>query len=758
MSLTTPALTGNNAPDQPPKLHYINCCCTQTFASGPTYSSTPASASLPVPRLDVETLEAAIDEIDDDLRTLSIAIHASPEIAWEEHGTHNMLCTFLEAKGIAVTRHAYGLETAWEATFELGTSGPVVGFNSEMDALLGIGHACGHNLIAIAGVAAFLSVVAALKKNNVPGKVILLGTPAEEADGGKINLIKAGAYKDMDICLMVHPAPFDAVGKSLAIAECSVEFTGHTAHAAGAPWEARNAQDAAVLGYNNVSLLRQQVHPSHRVHGIIVNKDWVPNVIPGSAKLVFAVRCPTLAEVEVLRNRVLKCFEAAALATGCEMTERSSTAYSDLRQSMSMSNVYTKFMSTRYDVKFPAEASVGGSTDFGNEMSPRSVELQNVHLVGRDGLFDIHITSGVVSAVSASRATPLSVARGTEVLDLEGKQWIGPGLRDAHVHFSTWSLTLGRLDLSAARSAKDVAQAVREHSKGGVENARQPLIGLNFRVGEWPDIADMTKELLDDAVPDRPVALMSGDVHSMWLNTAGLCHVGVNPVGQTGVLLESAAFAALGILNSVPDAELDKAVFTAAQIAASRGVTSIFDFEMEHNLSIWTRRVQEKGFNLLRVRCAMYEQHVRDAVDAGLSSGDEIPGGNGLLTVGSYKIISDGSLGARTAFCCAPYPGTADYGLWNYPTPTLHAMCTYGTKNNLTLAVHAIGDKANELVLETLASLSPPPLAGSSIEHAQLVLTSDFHLFAKLSLVASIQPEHLNDDKELCDPMLQLPG
>ncbi|KAL8279334.1 hypothetical protein RQP46_008371 [Phenoliferia psychrophenolica] len=196
------------------------------------------------------------------------------------------------------------------------------------------------------------------------------------------------------------------------------------------------------------------------------------------------------------------------------------------------------------------------------------------------------------------------------------------------------------------------------------------------------------------------------------------------------------------LLNNVPVDELDEAIFAAARKAAALGVTSIVDFEMVPNLQLWPKRV-EKGFNSLRVHCGMYEEHVADAIDAGLKSGDQVPGGNGLLT--------DGSLGARTAFCCAPYPGTNDHGLWIYPTSTLKEMVTYGTKHNLTLAVHAIGDKANQLVLETLASLSPPPIAGSSIEHAQLVSTSDFPLFAALSLIASIQPEHLNDDKELCD-------
>lgn len=190
---------------------------------------------------------------------------------------------------------------------------------------------------------------------------------------------------------------------------------------------------------------------------------------------------------------------------------------------------------------------------------------------------------------------------------------------------------------------------------------------------------------------------------------------------------------------------------------------------MTHNIPTWLRRVQKNGFRRLRVHLGMYQEHIQDAISLGLKSGDEVPGSKGLLTVGPYKIITvlalspflsptspnplslsqDGSLGARTAYCHDPYPDTADHGLWIYPTTTLRSMANYGTQHSLTLAIHAIGDLANDLVLETFASLSPPPLPGSSIEHAQLLTTPSFPLFAALSLIASVQPEHLLDDQEL---------
>ncbi|KAK4700007.1 Xaa-Arg dipeptidase, partial [Phenoliferia sp. Uapishka_3] len=327
--------------------HFADSCCGQTFTSPPAYAA-KSSAPLPLSAAELETLESSIDSLDAELRRLSLSIHSHPEAAWKEYRTHD---------GWKVTRHAYGLETGWEATFEHGSGGPVIGFNSEMDALPGI---------AISGVAASLSVASALKEHNIAGKVILLGVPAEEADGGKINMINAGAYKPMDACLMLHPAPYNTVGSSLAIAECIVEYVGHTAHAAAAPWEAINAQDAAVLAYNNISALRQQVHPTHRIHGIIINENWVQNVIPGSSKIVFGVRCPTIAEVAVLKGRVAKCFEAAALATGCTYKADWVMAYADLRQNGALASVYTGYMENRHDAGFPAGGDLGGSTDFGN--------------------------------------------------------------------------------------------------------------------------------------------------------------------------------------------------------------------------------------------------------------------------------------------------------------------------------------------------------------------------------------------------------
>lgn len=173
---------------------------------------------------------------------------------------------------------------------------------------------------------------------------------------------------------------------------------------------------------------------------------------------------------------------------------------------------------------------------------------------------------------------------------------------------------------------------------------------------------------------------------------------------------------------------------------------------MDFNIEAWQRRIRDKGIKELRVRCGMYWQHLQPALAAGLRTGDGVPDTDGLATVGPSKWITDGSLGSRTACCHDPYPDEPDnYGHFEYEPKTLLEGLEAATRGGMTLAVHAIGDRANELVLQAFAALDPPALPGSSIEHAQLLALSDIPLFARLGLVASIQPTHMADDRELAE-------
>jgi amidohydrolase len=212
---------------------------------------------------------------------------------------------------------------------EYGSGGRVVTYNAEYDALPDIGHACGHNLIAMTSIASFLGVAAALRESKIPGRVRLIGTPAEEEGGGKLQIIAAGAYDDVDACLMIHPSPVNpgwaaeskitgtAYGKSLANKKFKATFKGKSAHAGMAPYQGVNALDAAVLAYNGVSVLRQQIRPYDRLHAIIPDGGKQGNVITAKATAEYTARSATNKEVLALERRIKNCVHGAALATDC---------------------------------------------------------------------------------------------------------------------------------------------------------------------------------------------------------------------------------------------------------------------------------------------------------------------------------------------------------------------------------------------------------------------------------------------------------
>ncbi|THV05672.1 hypothetical protein K435DRAFT_773632 [Dendrothele bispora CBS 962.96] len=310
-----------------------------------------------------------MEEMSDELRSLSLDIHSHPELRFEETHAHDVMTEFVRKHGFEVQEH-YLLDTAWLATFKHGSGGRTIGVNSEMDALEGIGHACGHNLIGISGIAVACAMKAAMEQFDISGTIQLLGTPGEEGGSGKVKLLDKGAYKDMDICLMCHPAPGPRGSVSftscLALQRIAVEYFGHTAHAALSPWEGINALDAAVLAYNNVSALRQQLKPTVRVHGIFEGKDWATNIIPDYAKYLCYVRAPTRKEQEAAMERVMPCFEAAALATGCKFKVTIYGQTYDLRQNKALGDEVAHIVQSRYGDIDNVYGIASASTDFGN--------------------------------------------------------------------------------------------------------------------------------------------------------------------------------------------------------------------------------------------------------------------------------------------------------------------------------------------------------------------------------------------------------
>lgn len=320
----------------------------------------------------LEQIKTTITRLSDELHDIQQVLHNNPELAWEEKIAHDTATAYMETKGFKVTRGAYGFPTAWEAVFDNG-DGPTVGFNSEMDALRGIGHACGHNLICIVGIGAAIGCAEFMKTNNIPGKIVLLGTPAEEAGGGKSFLVKKGAYDNMDICMMTHPMG-QGNGAGIPFCSCaagfSVKFKGASAHAAAHPDKGVNALDAAVSAYTNVALLRQQIPDSHRIYLTIKGSEgWSANVIPANSEIQIGIRAPTASEAIALIPRALNCVKAAALATGCEVDIRREIMYLDTCHSDELCRYLGEACSASWGLEeytFEPDFRTPGSTDFGD--------------------------------------------------------------------------------------------------------------------------------------------------------------------------------------------------------------------------------------------------------------------------------------------------------------------------------------------------------------------------------------------------------
>ncbi|HEX6419554.1 MAG TPA: M20 family metallopeptidase [Acidimicrobiales bacterium] len=311
-------------------------------------------------------IAAEVDRRAGMLVDVSHQIHARPELRDEERFAHDLLAGVLEREGLAVTRSARGVETAFEAT--AGSSGPNVAVLCEYDALPGIGHACGHNIIAAAGLGAGLA--AAALADELGGRVLVVGSPAEEGGGGKVRLLDGGTFAGVDAALMVHPADADLLAMDVvALHEAHVTYTGEAAHAAAAPHKGRNALDAAVLGYVNVAALRQHIDPGERVHGIITHGGDRPNVVPHHARAEWIVRSTTVARLGLLEQRFLACLQAGAEAAGCEMAvEWVEPAYADMVDSAVLAERYrANAEALGRVVRAPSPGSrVVGSTDMGN--------------------------------------------------------------------------------------------------------------------------------------------------------------------------------------------------------------------------------------------------------------------------------------------------------------------------------------------------------------------------------------------------------
>ncbi len=307
-----------------------------------------------------------IDRLAPELLDVSHRIHARPELCFEEHHAHDLLTGVLDDHGLAVQRRAYGVDTAFEARAGDG-NGPTVAVVCEYDALPGIGHACGHNIIAASGLGAGLAL--ASMAGEADARVAVVGTPAEEGGGGKELMLRQGAFSDVDAAMMVHPANHElSVFHAVAVHRLTARYTGAAAHAAAAPEKGRNALDAAVLGYNAVAALRQHIRDDERIHGVFTDGGAKPNIVPVTAAAEWYVRSTNLTSLEALKERVVACLRAGADAAGCEVEIAwADPAYADMNDNPTLIDRYLANLEALGRTLSPDPgARVVGSTDMGN--------------------------------------------------------------------------------------------------------------------------------------------------------------------------------------------------------------------------------------------------------------------------------------------------------------------------------------------------------------------------------------------------------
>ena len=309
------------------------------------------------------------DEVRGDLVALSHRIHAHPELGFEEEKASAWLCEFLAGEGFKVERGVCGLPTAFVAR---SGGGPLhVAVCAEYDCLPGIGHACGHNIIA--AMSAGAGVAAARVADDVGLTVSIIGTPAEEVgnDGGKIRLLEGGAFAGVHAAMMAHPAPFDVVmPRIIAASMFDVHYTGKESHASAFPELGINAADALTVAQTAVGLLRQHILPTQRIHGITTKGGDAPNVIPAHTSAKYIIRGQTLKELEELRPKVHRCFEAGAVATGATLrVVGGDKPYAEMVHDQGMAAAYRRnaeALGRAFPDLGPLLERAAGSTDMGN--------------------------------------------------------------------------------------------------------------------------------------------------------------------------------------------------------------------------------------------------------------------------------------------------------------------------------------------------------------------------------------------------------
>ena len=319
--------------------------------------------------MNIEKLKAAVTgEIDaqrHQLSELSLKIHANPELGFHEVKATAWLTQYLEENGFSIERGICELPTAFRGSY--GQGKPTIAILAEYDALPGLGHACGHNLIAACAVGA--AVASKLAVDQLGGSILVIGTPAEEGGGGKVILADRGVFNNVDMAMMVHPGVYNvATTRALANQSLEVEFFGKAAHAAARPEAGINALEAMLNSFAAINSLRQHIKDKARIHGIITDGGEAANIVPAHSAGSFLVRAEDNTYLDELKERVLNCFIGAATASGARLEYRwGKTRYAPMRNNLTLARLFRQNMqSLGRRVQLFNPSSAFGSTDMGN--------------------------------------------------------------------------------------------------------------------------------------------------------------------------------------------------------------------------------------------------------------------------------------------------------------------------------------------------------------------------------------------------------
>ena len=367
--------------------------------------------------------------------------------------------------------------------------------------------------------------------------------------------------------------------------------------------------------------------------------------------------------------------------------------------------------------------------------------LRRAHIVGLDdgpgwvGPVDVLVEAGRIRDIDHDLPRPPGIPE----LDAGGR-WVIPGLWDHHTHLRMWTASSGRLDLAGTRSADEALSRLRGRLAA---HPGQPVVGFGHRPITWP--VQPTVAALDDVAPDVPVVLVSGDAHHGWLNSRALAQLGLPP--RDGVVVESEWYPVYARISEIGGDEVSVDAYLRMQRdATARGIVGVVELEYGEGFDAWPTRLAE-GVDLFRIRRGVYADGLDAVVAAGLRTGDPLVERQDLLTMGPLKIISDGSLNTRTAWCEHAYADGSGHGAANQTPAELRALMARATEHGLRTAVHAIGDAACHDAVTAYAETG----ARGSIEHAQLMTRADVTEMGRQGVIASVQPAHLLDDRDVTE-------